>query len=285
MGRLEVKRVRPARTTPTSPPLLLVIIAALCALTAAIPLVYLVVRVADAGAAALIETLLRERVLRLTANSVLLAVAVTASSTVLGTASAWILVRLRVPFPRIALLAAALPLAVPSYLASYGLLVLAPTVHGFWPSWLVMTAVCTPYVALPVAAALRGAPADLEAVARTLGRNSAQAFWAATWPRVRPAALAGALLVSLYTLSDFGAVSMLRYQTLTWGIHSAYGASFDRNQAAVLALLLVVLALIVVAGERRIRGRVDTSTLRAVARVTPRRWSLAPLGVVVFASP
>ncbi len=78
---------------------------------------------------------------------------------------------------------------------------------------------------------------------------------------------------------------MLRYQTLTWGIHAAYGATFDRNQAAVLALLLVVLALIVVAGERRIRDQVEARAVRTVARVAPQGWSLVPLGLVVFASP
>src|SRR5690606_15162 len=142
-----------------------------------------------------------------------------------------------------------LPLAVPSYLAAYGWMVIIPSFNGFFASWLVMTAVCVPYVILPVAAALRGASGDLEAVARTLGAGPLGAFRAATWPRVKPAATAGALLVALYTLSDFGAVSMLRFQTLTWGINSAYGASFDRNQAALLALVLVVLALTVVAAE------------------------------------
>lgn len=281
---IETRRARPARRA-SRPSSLLVIVATLCALTATIPLVYLVVRVVDAGVPALVETLLRERVLQLTANSVLLAVVVTASSTVLGTASAWILVRMRVPFPRIALLLAALPIAVPSYLASYGWLVIFPTLNGFWPSWLVMTAVCTPYVMLPVAAVLRGASGDLEAVARTLGHSPVRAFWAATWPRIRPAALAGALLVCLYTLSDFGAVSMLRYQTLTWGIHSAYGASFDRNQAAVLALLLVVIAIAVVGGERRVRDRVDFGTGRPATRAAASNWWLLPLGAVVYAAP
>ena len=239
-------------------PLWLLVLAALCAATAAIPLVYLVVRTTEAGLTELFDTLVRPRVLQLTVNTVLLAVAVTLSTLVLGTIGAWILTRIRLPFQRTLLLVSALPLAVPSYLAAYGWLVWFPHLHGFGASWFVMTMVCTPYVTLPVAAALRGASADLESVARTLGRGPLRAFVAATWPQIRPAAIAGALLVCLYSLSDFGLVSMLRFQTLTWGINAAYGASFDRNQAALLALVLVVLALVVVAGERRSRRQVGS---------------------------
>ena len=266
-------------------PTWLIAVAALCASAAAIPLVYLIVRSVDAGFAELADTLLRGRVLELAVNTVLLAVVVTASCLVLGTGCAWALTRVRMSAPRTWLLVSALPLAVPSYLAAYGWLVWLPALNGFWASWFVMTAVCTPYVTLPVAAALRGASGDLEAVARSLGRGPFAAFRAATWPQIRPAAVAGALLVCLYTLSDFGLVSMLRYQTLTWGINAAYGASFDRNQAALLALVLVVLALGVVAGERRSRGQVDLTAGRSMPSVRPPgRW-LAPLVALLLAAP
>ena len=57
---------------------------------------------------------------------------------------------------------------------------------------------------------------------------------------VTPSAVFGSgLLVALYTLSDFGAVSLMRYDTFTRAIYNAYRASFDRNSAAALALVLV----------------------------------------------
>jgi iron(III) transport system permease protein len=182
------------------------------------------------------------------------------------------------------LLLSALPLAVPSYLASYGWLVVVPGLNGFWPSFVLLTAVTMPYVILPVAAALRGTSADGEAVARTLGRGPVSAFWSVTWPQVRPAAIAGALLVFLYTLSDFGLVAMLRFQTLTWGIQQAYAASFDRSQAAVLALLLVVMALAVVGAERSARGQVDRSVATHLA-LEPVRPVLRVLVVSLIATP
>lgn len=267
------------------PPLWLVVLASLAAFAASIPLVYLLVRAGGSGIDRIVETVVRGRVLEYAANSLGLAAATTATALVLGTAVAFTLSRLRVPFPRLWLLASSLPLAVPSFLAGYGWLVLVPGAQGFVPSWLLLSAVTMPYVALPVAAALRGASGDLEGVARTLGRGSFSAFFVATWPQVRPAAIAGGLLVALYALSDFGLVAMMRFPTLTWGINAAYSASFDRAQAAILALLLVVLALLVVLGERTARGRVPRAAARAVAPRTISRGMLLSLLPVVAAAP
>ena len=273
-----------ARAILRGAPASLVVVAGLCASFAAVPLVYLVIRAADAGALELVETLVRPRVVQLTLNTAALALAVTLTCLALGVASAWVLSRLRLPATRLLLIVSALPIAVPSYLAAYGWLVWVPSINGFWASWLVMSAVCTPYVTLPVAAALRSTSTDLESVARTLGRGPLAAFFIATWPRIRPAAVAGSLLVCLYTLSDFGLVSMLRFETLTWGINAAYGASFDRNQAALLALVLVALAFAVVAGERRSRSRVPASVTRTASPLrAPGAWTIPAYGLVLLA--
>lgn len=285
--RADVDAVRPrdARREAARPPAALLVAAALAAAAAAIPLIYLLVRSAEAGLPRILETLGRGRVLEYAANSLGLAAATTATTLVLGTAVAVVLTRIAVPFPRLWLLASSLPLAVPSFIAGYGWLVSVPGIQGFVASWLLLSAVTVPFVTLPVAAALRGAPGDLEGVARTLGRGPFAAFLVATWPQVRPAAIAGALLVALYTLSDFGLVALMRFPTLTWGINAAYSASFDRAQAAILALLLVVLALIVVAGERSVRGRVARRPARAVAPRQVRRGILLALLPVVAAAP
>lgn len=225
-----------------------------------IPLGYLLLRASELPFGEIVRVLVGPRVGPLALNTLGLSISVTVVAVVLGTAIAALITRLRIGAARTWLLISALPLAVPSYLASYGWLVLVPGLSGFLPSFALLTAVTIPYVILPVAAALRGTSADGEAVARTLGMGPVQAFWSVTWPQVRPAAIAGGLLVFLYSLSDFGLVAMLRFQTLTWGIQQAYAASFDRSQASVLALLLVVIAVVVVAAERSVRGQVQRST-------------------------
>ena len=249
-----------SRAFPTrranQPPWWLVLAAGITLVLVSIPLVYLMVRVSDLPFQGLLDILQRPRIAQLAGNTIGLSVAVTGVTLVFGTAIAALISRVRVGAPKTWLLLSALPLAVPSYLASYGWLVLSPGLNGFFPSFVLLTAVTIPYVILPVAAALRGTSADAESVARTLGLSPFRAFTSVTWPQVRPAAVAGALLVFLYTVSDFGLVAMLRFQTLTWGVQQAYAASFDRSHAAVLALLLVVIALVVVISERKVRGQV-----------------------------
>lgn len=241
---------------------------------AAIPLVYLVVRVRGSGRDAALAALWRPRTLELALNSLVLAATVTLICLVLGVVTAWLAVKARLPGRGTWLVLAALPLAIPSYVAAFGWISTVPWVSGFWGAVLVLATVSTPYVTLPVAAALRSAE-DLEGIARTLGRGPASAFWSVTWPQVRPAAAAGGLLVALYVLSDFGAVAMVRYDALTWAIHSAYGASFDRTRAAAYALVLVVLAGSVVLLERAVRRRAVTRLPGATA---PAQAVVVPLG-------
>jgi iron(III) transport system permease protein len=75
-----------------------------------------------------------------------------------------------------------------------------------------------------------------------------------TLPQIRPAAAAGALLTVLYTLGDFGVVTLLRYDAFTRATYVQYRSALDRGGAAVLALLLVGISIVVLAVELRARG-------------------------------
>lgn len=241
--------------TPPRAPVLWWGVAALSVVLVLSPMVYLVVRAAEVTAEELNLVLVQSRALEYLANSLLLAVSVSFTALVLGVLIAVGITRAFPRRHRALITLAALPLAIPSYLAAYGWLVVEPGLSGFVPAWILLSAVTVPYVVLPVVARLRGMGTATELVARTLGRNAFHAFRETTWPQIRPAALAGGLLVFLYTVSDFGLPALLRFHTLTWGVNAAYAASFNRNQAAVLALLLVILAVIAVVGERSVRGR------------------------------
>jgi iron(III) transport system permease protein len=98
-------------------------------------------------------------------------------------------------------------------------------------------------------------------VARSLGRGPVSAFFAVTLGNVRGALTGGALLVALYTLSDFGAVAAMRYEVFTWVIYGAYRAGFNPARAAILSLVLVALALLLTWGEMRARGATAPSRL------------------------
>ncbi len=113
---------------------------------------------------------------------------------------------------------------------------------------------------LLTSAALRGLDPSLEEAARGLGRPGFDVFRRVTLPALRPSIGAGALLVALYALSDFGVVSLMRYDALTRAIYLQYRSLFDRTPAAVLALVLVALTAVVLVVEGRSRRRTSRSS-------------------------
>jgi len=225
------------------------------ALAALLPVGYLLVRAGEGGWSAVAETLFTARTGRLLARSLGLAAAVTLASALIGVALAWLTVRCDLPGRRGWRVVAALPLAVPSYVGAFAYVSVLPGLTGFRGAWLALTLLSYPYVFLPVSAALERVDPSFEEVSRSLGNNAAATFRLVTLPQLRPAIATGSLLVFLYTLSDFGAVSILRFDSFTRVIYQSYQSSFDRTPAAVLGCLLLAVTLVVVSAEARTRGR------------------------------
>ncbi|WP_218037121.1 ABC transporter permease [Streptomyces spinoverrucosus] len=250
MASAAVVRRRVRRLVPR-PVLATAAVAGVC--VALIPLAYLAVRVGDAGWARISEELFTVRTGELAARSLALAGAVTVACTVLGVATAFLVTRTDLPARRLFGVLAALPLAVPSYAAAFAWVSTVAGFEGFWAAALVLTLVSYPYVFLPVAAALASADPAQEEVARSLGSGPWRTLLTVTLRQVRPAVGAGALLVALYVLSDFGAVSVLRADVLTRAIFTSISLGFDPTGALVLATVLVVLTVLIVSGEQLTR--------------------------------
>jgi iron(III) transport system permease protein len=253
---------------------LLVAAAAVPAALALLPLAYLVIRAVDGGGDAW-SVLGRRGTAELLLKTGALVLAVTAASVVIGVGLAWLVTRTDLPGRRAFAVAVALPLVIPSYVAALALLgafgprgllqqLLSglfgveriPEIYGFPGAMFALTLSTYPYVYLLTAVALRNLDPALEEAALGLGRSRRSTFFRVTLPVIRPSVVAGALLVALYTLSDFGAVSLMQYDALTRAIYLQYRALFDRTPAAVLALVLVALtALILLLEARSRRGR------------------------------
>jgi iron(III) transport system permease protein len=255
-----------------------------------LPLAYLVVRAGQGGERAW-RVLVRQSTLELVLQTGILVAAVTAAAVVVGVPLAWLVVRTDLRWHRAIGVAAALPLVIPSYVAALALLGAfgpkgllqqllegpfgverLPEIYGFPGAFLALTLATYPYVFLLTAAALRALDPALEEAARGLGRSRATVFRRVTLPALRPAVGAGGLLVALYSLSDFGVVSLMQYDALTRSIFLQYKSLFDRTPAAVLGLVLVALTGIVLALEARTRAG---AYYRATAGRTPER---VPLG-------
>ena len=298
------------RTAPAS----LVAVSALVACLFATPLAYLAVRGLTEGGT--LASWTSGATLGPLARTLLLGVSVAAASAVLGTTLAWLVARTDLPGRRAARLLLPLPLVMPSFIAAFALLaafapggLLAglleplgverlPAFEGFWGALYVLTLFTYPYVYLPVAARLGQLPASLEESARLLGRGPGAVFRTVVAPQAAGAVWAGTLLVFLYTISDFGAVQLLRYQTLTSSIYAS--RVFDRSGALAQSLLLGLLAVAVVAAERSATRGARPGRLAAGARslrVPLGRWRapavalvagvvglalVAPVGVLAF---
>jgi iron(III) transport system permease protein len=236
-------------------PLPLAIPAVAAGIIAVIPLAYLVIEAFSRGTANVWDEIFQDRTWDLIVNSFLLMAIVTVASVLLGTGGAWVTTRMALPGKTVILVLLTLPLAIPSYLSAFAWISWRPGLAGFWGAAIVLTFACFPYVLLPVAAALRGLDPAQEEVARSLGRTPRDIAFGLVLRQVRPAITAGALLVALYVLSDFGAVAAMRFETFTWVIYGAYRAGFNPSRAAILSMVLVSAAAVLVILESRARGR------------------------------
>jgi len=237
-------------------------------LPALIPVIGLVWRVADASQAAW-DTLISVRSAQLLVRSVLFALVVTAAATTVGVAAAWVTTRTTIRYARIWSTLLALPLVVPSYVLALAFISFAgprglfadtvgiglPTITGFWGAALVLTLATYPYVYLVVRSSMVRINPALEEAARGLGSSAWEAFRRVTLPQLRPSIAASSLLVALYTLSDFGAVSLMRLDVFTRVIYAQYQGRLDRTPAAVLSVVLMIIALMILWAESRSRGR------------------------------
>jgi iron(III) transport system permease protein len=272
-------------------PLWLLGAGALVATAAVLPAAYLVVVIAGDLSAAL-ETALSSRTMETLLRTAALTATVVAASIGLSLPLGWLTVRTDLPGRRLWTVLCTLPLVIPSYVGAY-LLVAAlgpngmlqealgvdrlPSIYGFTGAWLVLTLFTFPLLLIPLRAALRRIDPQLEDAARAMGRGPLEVFRTVVLPQLWPVIAAGSLLVALFTISDFGAVSILRFQTFTTEIYVAYQSSFDRVAAAGLGAVLVVAMLVLLLVSSRVRGaktvhRLGPGTLRPTQPYRLGRW-------------
>jgi iron(III) transport system permease protein len=263
----------PRAATGTSVPLLLLALAAVGVVL--VPLGHVLVATVTMDPAQLGTLVWRPRVAELLGNTLGLLVAVVATTTLVGTAAAWLVARtdLRGRLLWHALLSA--PLAVPAFVNSYGWVSLTTEVQSYGGAVLVISLSYYPLVYLPVVGALATLEATPEEVARSLGHSRARAFLSAGLPRLMPAVLGGALLVGLHVLAEFGALQLLSFQTFTTAIYGQYESAFADDSGTVLAGVLVTICVLLLLLELVARGR---RRLSRVGRSSARLPDPVPLG-------
>lgn len=243
-----------------------------------LPVVYLIFRAAGAGPDAW-RIYLRPSVWAVFGNSITLAALVTAGSLLLGIPIAFLTVRTDLPGRRWWSVVTLLPLALPSYILAYAYIALVarrfPAVYGLPGTAFVLTLINYPFIVLMARAALQRMDRSQEEAAMNLGCSKRQVFRRVTLPQLRPSLVSGSLLVSLYTLSDFGTPALMQFNTFTRVIYTQYKALLNRNTAALTALLLVALTILILLVEMFTRGR---ARMHRASLTAQRPAPLLPLG-------
>ena len=229
--------------------------AVLVGLSVLIPLSYLIVRALEADTDLSMELVFRYRNLTLLYNTLLLAFGTLVIGTIIALPMAWITTRTDIPGRKLLTLLGVLPLAIPGYVMAYALLgfsgangtlamlfgIELPRLSGFSGALTAISLYTFPYLYLNFRSALAGIDPSLEEASLSLGYRPREVFFRVILPQLRPAYYAGALIIFLYVLGDFGAVSLMRFETFSYAIYLQYAASYDRVYAAWLALMLLAL--------------------------------------------
>lgn len=220
---------------------------------------------------------------RYTWTTVVLVAIVAVTSIGIGAVTAWLVVTTEFPGRRLLEIALIVPLAFPAYVLAYAFTDLLdhpgvvqstlrqvmgwgardywfPEIRSLGGAALMLSLVLYPYVYLLARASFMRQAAHPYYVARSLGSSSLGAFLRVSLPMARPAIAAGALLVMMETIADFGTVAHFSVQTFATGIYTSWIGLGDRGAAAQLALGLLSFALLVAALEHLNRGAATFAT-------------------------
>jgi iron(III) transport system permease protein len=221
------------------------------------------------------QSLWSTRLPELLFNTLSLALLVAVGCFVMGVSAAWLVARRSFRGRKLATWLMVLPLTIPTYVFAHIYTTLLESDGWLGRAWLfifndtlplpdlynvmgvalVLSLAGFSYVFLLVRTALMYSSRSLEEAARMQGATAVQVFWKVNLPLLRPAIAAGLAVVVLHVLSDFGAVSMLNFQTFTLSIYLQMSGRFDYQTAAGLSLVLVLLSLTFLMVERVFRSR------------------------------
>tara|TARA_B100001173_G_scaffold209141_1_gene180417 strand:+ start:252 stop:1808 length:1557 start_codon:yes stop_codon:yes gene_type:complete len=201
-------------------------------------------------------------------NTLTLFLAVVLTSLLIGLLVSIFTVRYELPASKILFSLTILPLVIPSYIgaltyvsafsprglfvdifSNFGLNEISG-IDGFVGSWIVLTLFTYPYVQLVCSSALRNLDSTVEDAARSLGVKKVKMYTSVVLPRLKKPIIYSSLLVGLYVISDFGAVSLMKYGTMTKAIYSYYVININGDPVIFYSTILIFLALIISFAQR-----------------------------------
>ena len=229
---------------------------------------------------------LRETVLlRYLKGSFILVLGTALISILAGVSCAWLVSCCEFSGRRFFEWALILPLAIPTYIAAYAyfdlldllnpLLIWVRTNFSFdvmsqlndvlvyTVTIFVLASVLYPYIYLLARSSFSNQGSQLIEAAHVLGHKPMSIFWRVALPLSRPAIVAGASLVIMETLNDYGAVKHFGVPTFTTGIFRSWLGMDDISGALRLAACLMLFILLLLLIEKGLRQGAKFDTGRS----------------------
>lgn len=211
-------------------------------------------------------------------NSLGISIVPTLLSCLFGVPMAYLMTRYNVWGKKIWHVLAILSLMSPPFLGAYAWIMLfgragsvtqfflntfgitLPTIYGFGGISIVLTLKLYPYVYMYTSGAMQSIDSSLEECAENLGSGKLRRFLTVTMPVVTPSILAGALMVFMSALADFGTPMLLggsEFRTLPVLIYNEYFGEIggNGNLASAISIIIVLITLAMLLAQKLWVGR------------------------------
>ncbi len=246
-------------------------------------------------------------------NTLILMVSVGIVTVVVGAGTGWLMAMYRFPGRNWLQWALLLPLAMPAYVGAYALVDFMeyagpvqtwlritfgfensrdywfPDIRSMGGAIVVLSAAYFPYVYILSRAAFREQSGAALDVARTLGAGPWSRFLRVGLPLARPAIAAGAAVVMMETVNDFGTVDYFAVQTLTTGIFTAWQQGGNLGGAAQIASCVLILIAVLVSFEKLSRRKIrhagggrNQSPIVPMRLYGPKAWAATLICLLPF---
>jgi iron(III) transport system permease protein len=234
-------------------------------------------------------------------NSIVAGGGATLLATALSLPMAYALTRVRIPFRPLVLALSVIPLIAPPFIGAYAWIMLLgnngmitqilysnlglrlPTIYGPFGVIVALALSYFPYVFLIVQGALAAADPAIEEAAQMAGSSRWRIIRTITFPMIVPAVAAGALIVFIKAIGDFGVPAILggEFQVLPTLIYYQIHGYFNLNAGSAIAMVNVALTIAALAILSAVSRRWTFSTITGSARGAVRQ---STLGMRVFAN-
>ncbi len=219
-------------------------------------------------------------------HSIVVGVLTTIVSTMLALPAAYAMARVPIPFRNFILALSVIPIIAPPFIGAYSWIILLgrrgiithfldswfgiemPSLYGLYGIVLALSLHYFPYIFLFVQGALAASDPYIEESADVMGGSRWRILRTITFPLVLPTISAGALIVLVKALGNFGVPAILggEYYVLPTLIYYQVHGYFNLNAASAIAMMNVLITLVAILLLARVNRKRRFVTVTSIAR-------------------